>query len=68
MDGTRISITPESDTVIFRQSANSSDQVFNAKQALPEYVRGKLSLVPKAVEQLVLPSPDLPSTKYAMLR
>lgn len=68
MDGTRIGVTPDTNTVVFRQSANSCDQVFNAKEALPEYVREKLLLVPKAVQHLVLPAPDVPQSKYAMLR
>jgi len=67
-DGTRIGIAPNSSTVLFCQSAHSSGEVFNTKEVLPSQVRHKLSLVPKAVEQLVLANRDVPSSKYTTIR
>lgn len=67
-DGTRIGIAPNSSTVIFWQSTESSAEVFNTKEVLPSGVRHKLSLVPKAVEQLVLSNRDATSAKYTAIR
>ena len=67
-DGSRIGIAPNSSTVMFSQSAHSSAEIFNTKEALPDEVRHKLSLVPKAVEQLVMCNRDAPPSKYALLR
>lgn len=68
-DGTRIGIAPNSSAVVFSPSAHSASQVYNTKEALPDQVRFKLSLVPKAVEQLVLANRDSPSSaKCAVLR
>ena len=53
VDGSRIGIAPNSSTVLFSASSQSNVEIFNAKEALPEEVRTKLSLVPKVVEQLV---------------
>ena len=63
-DGSRISITPDSNTIIFNDSGGSS-QVYNAKEAcMPELVRQKFCLVPKALQCFV----SAPASKQAMLR
>ena len=67
-DGTKIGIAPNSSTVVFWQSLESNAEVFNTKEVLPSDVRYKLSLVPKAVEQLVLANRDASSTKYVAMR
>ena len=67
-DGTRIGIAPNSSTVVFWQSAEINPKVFNTKEVLPSDVRHKLSLVPKAVEQLVLANRDASLTKYTAIR
>nr|SVE86661.1 EOG090X03P9 [Daphnia similis] len=67
-DGSRIAIAPNSSTVVFSHSEHSSAEIFNTKEALPDEVRHKLSLVPKAVEQLVLCNRGPPQPKYGVLR
>nr|SVE75033.1 EOG090X03P9 [Daphnia dolichocephala] len=67
-DGSRIGIAPNSSTVVFSSSEHSSAEIFNTKEALPDVVRHKLSLVPKAVEQLVMCNRDPPQPKYGILR
>lgn len=67
-DGSRIGITPDSNTVLYSPSAHGSPQVYNAKEALPEQVRQKLLLVPKAVQHLVLAPADPPPSKFTVLR
>ncbi|XP_057374397.2 serine/threonine-protein kinase PLK4-like [Daphnia carinata] len=67
-DGSRIAIAPNSSTVVFSPSEHSSAEIFNTKEALPDEVRHKLSLVPKAVEQLVMCNRGPPQPKYGVLR
>nr|SVE89791.1 EOG090X03P9 [Daphnia sinensis]SVE91047.1 EOG090X03P9 [Daphnia sinensis]SVE91672.1 EOG090X03P9 [Daphnia sinensis] len=67
-DGSRIAIAPNSSTVVFSHSEHSSAEIFNTKEALPDEVRHKLSLVPKAVEQLVMCNRGPPQPKYGVLR
>nr|SVE70956.1 EOG090X03P9 [Daphnia similis]SVE71587.1 EOG090X03P9 [Daphnia similis]SVE72219.1 EOG090X03P9 [Daphnia similis] len=67
-DGSRIAIAPNSSTVVFSRSEHSSAEIFNTKEALPDEVRHKLSLVPKAVEQLVMCNRGPPQPKYGVLR
>ena len=67
-DGSRIGIAPGSNMVVYSHSAQSNAETFNTKEALPDEVRQKLALVPKAVEQLYLCNRDAPPAKPAMLR
>lgn len=67
-DGSTISVTPNSNTILFSKSSQSTAEIFNTKEPLPEEVRIKLALVPKAVEQLVLSNRDAPSPKCFVLR
>nr|SVE85404.1 EOG090X03P9 [Daphnia pulicaria] len=66
-DGSRMGIAPNSTTVAFSQSEHIRAEVFNTKEVLPDRVRQKLSLVPRAVEQLVKCNQD-PPPLYGILR
>lgn len=67
-DGSTISVTPNSNTILYSKTQQSTAEIFNTKEALPEDVRIKLALVPKAVEQLVLSNRDAPTSRCFVLR
>ena len=52
IDGSRIGVAPNSCTIVYASSSHSKTDVYNTKEVLPEKVRAKLSLLPKALEQL----------------
>nr|CAG4640740.1 EOG090X03P9 [Eulimnadia texana] len=53
LDGSRLAVAPSSDNVVYGSSATSRQMIFSTKEQLPEQVRVKLALVPKALDYLL---------------